>query len=728
MSSGMSGHLSQTTDEIDLAELFGVMRSQLHWIGVAVCFFLIMGIFYAWVTTPTYRANALVQIETSKPPLMGISQMSELIVEDSNAASEIELIRSRMVLGEAVKAVKLQTVAEPKYFPVVGRALSRYFASTDDNQFSQPWVFPSYAWGGEKIKLERLIVPRGLNGKPLLLVKRSNNNYTVHLDGKKILQGVVGQLARSEEGNVEIFVSQLEARVGTKFQVVKHSLNEAIGYLKGRLSINEKGKSTGILSLALSGAVPEENQRTLDAIAKAYLKQNVSRKSEEAQNSLAFLEKQLPRTQAEMSAAENRLNSFRLKNHSVDLTLETQALLEKVVKLEAQLSKIELERSQLLISYTKNHPIFQGLNDEERLIKDKLAELNQGSQALPDTQIQIMRLTRQVQVSTEVYTQLLNRLHELKIAKAGAVGSVRIIDFAYNPPEPVKPKKTVIIVISTLLGGMLGMALVLARHFMNPGIKTPEEIESSIGLSVYASIPLSESLGILKRNAKKRKSKTLLAEHAPKDLAIESLRSLRTNLVFAQMEVSNNRIMISGSAPGVGKSFVSANLAALLAENGKKVLLIDSDMRKGILHETFGLSRGEGLAEALCNDGDNIQLHNVNDKLTFLACGCYPPNPSELLASPVFKNVLERFSDIYDVVIVDTPPILAVTDPALVGNLCGISFMVARANQTSINELRYANERIEKAGVSIKGCILNGMSRTAGAYGGYGYYNYAYES
>ena len=338
-----------------------------------------------------------------------------------------------------------------------------------------------------------------------------------------------------------------------------------------------------------------------------------------------------------------------------------------------------------------------------------------------------MRLARDVEVNTLVYTELLNKSQELKIVKASAVGNVRILDSALSAIEAVKPKKALIFVLATLLGGMLGTGMVFIREMMKQGVKTPEEIESRTGLSVYATVSESDQMKVLERNAKKQGGSCLLAKMAPADLSIEELRSLRTNLVFALMEAENNRIMITGPAPGVGKSFISANLALLLAESNQKVLLIDADLRKGHINRQIDKPRENGLAEVIAGKlTASAAVCSVNDNLDVLTCGYYPPNPSELLMTPAFKQLLEEASAQYDVVVIDTPPILAVTDPVIVGKLCATNFMVVRAHQNPIREVVYAASRFEQNGVKIKGCVLNGMIQTSSRYGNYGYYQYSY--
>jgi len=219
----------------------------------------------------------------------------------------------------------------------------------------------------------------------------------------------------------------------------------------------------------------------------------------------------------------------------------------------------------------------------------------------------------------------------------------------------------------------------------------------------------------------------LLVVSAPADLAAEALRSLRTSLHFARMEAKNNVLMISGSSPAAGKTFVSANLAAVIAQGGQRVLLIDGDLRKGALHKVIGGRADNGLSDLISGQ---LDLANVTrlvpgvDGLCFIARGKIPPNPSELLMNARFTALLEQLKPLYDLVIVDTPPILAVTDAAIIGHHAGTSLLVVRFGLNQAREIALAKKRFEQNGVEIKGAIFNAVEKRSAGYYSYGYYEY----
>jgi tyrosine-protein kinase Etk/Wzc len=379
---------------------------------------------------------------------------------------------------------------------------------------------------------------------------------------------------------------------------------------------------------------------------------------------------------------------------------------------------------------------------QSNLLKER-DRITQKTSDLPETQQKLLHLMRDFEVNQEIYLALQNKTQELAIMKASTVGNVRILDTADVFPKAEKPKKPLIVIVATLLGGTLSIAFILIKAAFNRGITNPQQFED-IGLTVYATIPLSDTQVTftetqkLKAKLSKsmgRKSKVikevLVAKENPTDSAIEAIRSLRTSLHFAMLEAKNNVVMISGASPEVGKSFVSTNLAAVIAPAGQKVILVDADMRKGYSHKLFDLTAEQGLSCNLIGDLDTakvIKPTNI-ENLDFISRGKIPPNPSELLMGERFSKLITELSAQYDLVIIDTPPILAVTDASIVGHHAGTSFMLARFEQSSLKEIAAAANRFELNGIDIKGVIFNAVEKNASSYySEYGYYNYEYKS
>ncbi|MFW9711727.1 polysaccharide biosynthesis tyrosine autokinase [Vibrio parahaemolyticus] len=711
----------QVDDEIDLGKLFGIILDTKWLILCTVVLFSIVGVGVAILSTPIYKADALIQIESKSSGGISamVGDMGELFSAESSATTEIEIIKSRMILGGTVDKFNLTTVASPNYMPIIGKGLARI--------------------QGEQISINvtRFNAPSYAVGIPLTLevVDAEQKSFKLTEDnGSVVLEGKVGELL--EKNGYQFLATELVAQTGDSFTVSKISKLDAINKLQENLSISERGKQTGIISLSFSGEDRTKIQAILNDISQNYFLQNVQRNSAEAEQSLEFLKGHLPDIKIKLTASEDVLNRFRQENESIDLGLEAQSTLKVMVELEAQLNELTFKESEISQRFTQDHPAYKSLLDKRQTLLKEKERLNKQVQKLPKTQREVLRMTRDVEVNQQIYIQLLNKVQELNIIKAGTVGNVRILDSAQSFSKPIKPKKALIVVLATLLGGMAGVAFVLIRAAFHRGVETPDQIEQ-MGIPVYASVPKSiqqlEFASKLKRNKSKGNNElVLLAEANPADLSIEALRSLRTSLHFAMMEAKNNVLMISGPAPSIGKTFVSTNFAAVAAKTGQKVLLIDADMRKGYLQQCFGLRWDNGLSEYLSGKvaPSNIIKSTSIDNLNVVTRGQVPPNPSELLMHPRFKSFIDDMSAEYDLVIIDTPPVLAVTDPSIVGALAGTTLMVARFDQTTLKEIEVARGRFEQSGVEVKGVILNAVEKKASnSYGyGYGYYNYAYKS
>lgn len=735
-----------TSDEIDLPRLFGMLLDKKWFIVAITMCFTFVGIIYALMATPIYKADALVQIEQKSAGMPAFEELGEMFASESDAVTEIELMKSRYVIGQAVDELQLDIIATPKYFKMFGKYSARTFAENTNKPFNSPLLSnvlsSDYAWGGEVINVASFSVPRNLEGQALTLKYLGNDKFQLSLDEKELLVGKLNQAATNKSDTVKLLITDLKAKVGTHFILIKNNRAKAVAELQKSLQISEKGKQSGILYVSLEGEQKERIEKTLNAVNNAYLLQNVDRLSAEVQNSIDFLDAELPKVKVSLETSESQLNNYRLDNESVDLTLETQSILEQLVVLETRLHDLSFKEAEVAQRFTPEHPSYVSLIKKKQELINQRQQLTQSVKGLPETQQQILRLTRDVEVNQQIYLALLNNVQQLKVAKAGTVGNVRIIDSAQAMQRAVKPKKALIVVLATLMGGLFSVAFVLVKAALNRGVTNPQEFED-IGFTVYATIPVSDTqVKFLDKKRLKEKlsekvgrkkkviQEILVAKDNPADIAIEAIRSLRTSLHFAMLEAKNNVVMISGASPEVGKSFVSTNLATVIAQAGQKVLIIDADMRKGYVQKVYNRKAENGLSEHLIGDANLADIIKPTEieHLDVITHGKFPPNPSELLMSERFSHFIESVSSQYDLVIIDTPPVLAVTDASIIGHHVGTSLMLARFNQSSLKEIAAAANRFELNGVDIKGIIFNAVEKNASSYyGDYGYYNYQYK-
>jgi tyrosine-protein kinase Etk/Wzc len=384
----------------------------------------------------------------------------------------------------------------------------------------------------------------------------------------------------------------------------------------------------------------------------------------------------------------------------------------------------KLKRMDLVSRFTAAHPAVRTLDEQIASWNREIERLNARVRTMPSVQENAVRLQRDVVVNNDAYQNLRNNATQLQLMREGKVGNVRLIDDAAYPEAPVKPKRSAVVGIAAALGVLCGLAFAFTRNAFFRGIRSPQEVEAYTGLNVYSTIPLSPAQDALARNAAARRPGLhLLASQAPSDAAVESLRSLRTALQFAMLDAQNNRVLVTGATPSVGKSFVSSNFAVILANAGKRVLLIDADMRKGHLNHYFGVPRERGLSDLIAGSitiSEAIRRELIPN-LDLLTTGILPPNPAELMMSGAFALLLEQLSRNYDVVILDTPPVLVAADTVGIAPQAATVLLVARAGLTQVGELQESAKRLSHAGRTVSGVLFNAIDLSQRHYGSYGY-------
>ncbi|WP_122490363.1 polysaccharide biosynthesis tyrosine autokinase [Klebsiella variicola] len=704
---------SPTTDSdaIEIGRLIGELIDHRKLIIAVTSAFTVLAVLYALLATPIYQANALIQVEQKQGNAILNSLTQMLPDAQPQSAPEIALLQSRMILGKTVTDLDLQTVVKQKYFPIIGRGLARALGESNG-----------------KISITRLYLPGSddADAPKVILTVIDNEKYEITGDDFTV-HGKVGELL--EDKNISILVNEIKAEPGTKFNVIYRSRLKAINDLQEVLSVSDQGKDTGMLTLMLSGDDPALISNILNSISQNYLAQNVARQAAQDAKSLEFLNQQLPKVRSDLDIAENKLNAYRQMKDSVDLSMEARSVLSQIVNVDNQLNELTFREAEISQLYKKEHPTYKALIEKRQILQEEKNKLNKKVSDMPTTQQEVLRLSRDVESGRAVYMQLLNRQQELSIAKSSAIGNVRIIDNAVTEPKPIKPKKLMIVAIGVFLGLLVSVGLVLLNVFLRRGIESPEQLED-MGVNVYASVPVSEWLtkNVGKNKRRKNESDALLAIENPADLAVEAIRSLRTSLHFAMMEAKNNVLMISGASPNAGKTFISTNLAAIIASTGKKILFIDAALRKGYVHKMLGFSESAGLSNILSGQKkiEDVVTTVKNAGFDYISRGNIPPNPAELLMHPRFENLLTWATNNYELVIIDTPPILAVTDAAIIGKYAGTTLLVARFESNTVKEISVSIKRFEQSGIAIKGCILNGVVRKASSYYSYGYNHYGY--
>jgi tyrosine-protein kinase Etk/Wzc len=699
-----------------------------RWTVVAITSaFIAAAAAYLFVASPTYRSSVLVQIAGGKKALPGLEDVSAAFEDSSPADAEIRIMQSRTAAESVVDQLGLDIQAHPRRLPIVGAAIARRHRGAQPAP--APFGLVRYGWGGERIRVDRLSVPGELVGRPLVLTALGDGGYQVSEGGTVLLRGRVGAVARGDSpaGPTEMLVGELVARPGTELWVTKLSREDVVAELQQALRIEEKVAKTGVVEVTLEGPEPARVAVILRALSQLYVRQSLERRSADAAKMLEFLNGQLPMLKGRMERAEAALNQFRTRRGTVNLPAEIQATLTSATDLDKSIADLEVQRAELLRRYTSDHPDVAPITQKIEMLKAQRGALDSRLEGLPSTELQAARLNRDVTVSTTLYLNLLAKSQQIQLGKAGALGDVHVVDPPAVPKHPASPNSRAVLLLAMLGGLGCGIAVSLARASLNQGIEDPDEVEGATGLTVFGTIPRSETeIGLARGRGRRRRARRLapLSVADPGDPAVEDLRSLRTAVQFALRGSRNGIVAIEGPAPAVGKSFVCVNLAHLLAAAERRVLLVDADLRGGELHRYFGLDPGPGLAEAASGAVvlDAAIRRTDVPSLDLLPTGALPEHPAELLASTGFESLLAEAALRYDVILIDTPPVLSVTDAALVGRHAGVNLLVLRSGRHAVKEITLAVDRLAQSGVAVDGAILNDTPTPSGRYGRYGEY------
>lgn len=746
-------------DEFVLGDLLSILRRQMWWILAITVVLTLLATAYAYLQTPTYSADALIQVEPNEQNVVGLTRAGATQPANGQptTAAQIELLKSRSLVAGIVDQFDLDFSAWPNTFPVLGKIAPRLWHGPG---LAHPWLgLKQYAWGGEQIKLGSIDVPRALEGAKLQLKALPDDRYELSVPGDQVLlDGTVGQLEHGD--GVSILVTTLVARPGTTFTVIKSNELNAVAGLSDRLRVSERGKDSGVLEVSLDGSDPQMITDVLNAVTAAFLAEHLSRKQEEASKMLTFLNGELPKFKQDLETAESALADYRAKAGSMQPTAESATYLSSGIEYEKQIANLRLQRTQMLTRFTEQSDVVRSIDDQIGQLTAEKNRLDQRFNGMPADQQAAVALERNAKVAEEVYVQLMNKAQELSVNRAGTVGNVHVVDQAMRPSTPIKPKRSLIIAGAVIFGLIVGSLFAFVKQTFFSGVDDPDQVERTLHLPIFGSISYSseqarfdgssalersppraaisngqtsQNRGLVVRATDERTRDgvglPLLARQFPHDMTVEALRNFRTALQFGMADAANKVVALTGPSPSVGKSFLAVNLAVLMAEAGKRVLLIDGDLRRGHLGDYFGRRGGIGLSEVLSGQIDPAEalvttgMHNLH----FIGSGAHPPNPSELLMTPRMRQCLEELEASYDIVLVDSPPVLAVTDAALIAHVAGTTVMVLRSGAHTEREIAESLKRLDRAGARVLGGVFNAVPASRGRHGYEYEYAYAYQ-
>ncbi len=704
MSTISSNHMP--TNDDDLIDLSAVLQQlwQKKWFIMAfTAIFLVAGVFYALSKPPLYQSSVLVQISSKNDNILGslgggIGALVGGKMTENPESRQIALIQSKYILDPVIESLHLD-VRQQRYQGFI----QYYFVPYKESHLQLP-IFD---------------VPRPLLDKRLMLsIDNAKHFILSDADGALLLKGTTNALVSAENDTIRLKIEESLSLKPSTYALIKRPKSEVVKQLISKLVIKDLGgrESTGVLSISVIDKNPHQIVDILNMIAKTVKVKDAKKKSREASKTLAFLYQQLPLTKLSLEKSEAALNQYRATSGKIDIKIQSKALLMQLSDVDNQLSALRIKKVDLLQQFTNAHPTMIAFNLQVEALKKEKSQLEHQLKTLPASDQKAVSLMRDVKVKNELYLLLLNKIQELRVIKASTVSDVTILSFATMPDTSLPSKSTFIVLAGMLLGFMLSCLSILGRQLLYTKVDDPHWSERHLSIVNVAVIPYCKEQGIFVQKAKKQQTteSPLLAQRAPRNLSIESLRSLRTSLQVTLSCASNNIVSILGITPGVGKSFVSSNLAYLLAAAGKRVLLIDGDLRRGILHKTFNVEPMPGLSDILNHKTTAEELLlPVHANLTFLPRGAYATDPSELLTSDHFKQLIASFSQQFDIVLIDTPPVLLVTDAVVIGALSATNYLVLGAKTHQPDDIQVAVKRLSNGHVQVHGTIFNAFHAQA---------------
>lgn len=659
-----------------------------------------IGIFIGNWARPQYSSDALLKLEVKNSKSSKSTDVLDLLFDKASPAdAEIEMIKSRKVLSYVVDAEGLCFEAIP--VGVVDR-----LRNNEGRMDVQNMILPQ----------ERL---KGWTAKIV-----NEQSYVVYgPDGNAVMKGVVGKdaVGKFKGDSVSILVNKIKGLPGQKFDLLMTTPLKAARNLSQQLVIEEKGKQTGIVGISYAHRYPDRAMSVLNSLIDVYLSQNIEMRSAEAAKTLLFLEEQLPGVKARLDSSEKKLADYRQSIGSVDVSAESQALMKKEHDLNAQIMSLEAKRQEATRLFKKEHPSVQAIIRQLNRLRSELGKLKSNAEKMPLTQREIMTLQEEVAANNAQYTSLLNNIQQLRTVRAGEVGTASVVDYAVEDSEQIKPRKAVIFLWSILASFFAGVLLVVFIRLFRNGVRNSLEIERKTGVSVYAKIPESSNRDLKKKN---RKGTLPLVCSNPEDPASEALRSVFTSVEFSAT-ADHPVIMVAGLIAGVGKSFISRNLAAMYASFGKKVLLIDVDMRRGVVYS----KNAQGLADILSGKRSFDECLSKTDVENMWVIGSGKPlqAPTDLLHGETFADLLKYAKQNFDVIVLDTPPINLVADTELVLPLVDFSLYVLHYGRHTMDEIDEAVAKADRLSTAPKAFVMNHCDRYTGSryyYNGYSNYGY----
>lgn len=762
-------------DDIDLSGLTDEIRASRWWFVASIVVFLSLAYVYLKTTLPVYESGASVLIEESGKPSIKMEDFiaGDLFGEQANVATEKGILGSRSVMKQTISELGIGvSYANTSVFPHIPRYLKHPFVVQVDTTVEVPLWLRDVPFSLSYIKDDKFKVS-------VSATDNSGKRFDFSQDA------VYGQTLASEYFKLRIdSMTEFERKLEyADYEFTIHDESRQISDMVSRLKIETPDKDATILELTYRDEIPERAADVLNKLCEVYIKRDVQDKTSVASLTLDFVDEQLDQTSKAVGDVEVELQQFKERNQTVNLNEESKAFLERLntVDMEKVKTEITLKSLDNILQYvstsadiTEMAPSSLGIPDPllielitkyqelqskrkslsfgvkgkttaisviDQQIKDTRASLIENIKSIkkniqasnsslnaelseyegkirkmPEIERQLLAIQRRFEVNQNIYIYLLQKKAETAIAKASAISDNKVLDNAVIADEPVEPNKKLVLALALLGAILIPLIVIIAIRIFQTTVSSRDE------LVAMTDIPVVGVIGHV------NKSDNLIVNNSPKSRVAEAFRSVRTNLQYFGSESKNKVIMISSSVGGEGKSFVTMNLASILAMQDHKVIILGMDLRKPKIFQDFNLSNDAGVVSYLVGNGklsDLIKPSGVKN-LDIIPAGPVPPNPAELLAKPALGQLLDELGKTYDYIIIDTPPLGIVSDAFLIKNYSHLNIYVVRENYSKKEYIRSLNEMVELGKINNL-CLLLNDSRLGQRYGyGYGGYGYGY--
>ncbi|VVD27257.1 Capsular biosynthesis protein [Paraburkholderia dioscoreae] len=759
-----SGSSRAGNDEgnFSLRDMLHLLRDHIWTLLAFVAVATTLATSYAFLSAPTYSADVVVRVDPPAPPdqnALGISRQDGTAQQQPGTqatAAEISLMQSRSVLEPVIRQFQFDVDVQPHAVPILGRFAEQF---AYPGHPAKPWFgLSSFAWGGERLEIPSFNVPAYLEEKPLELIALEKGQYELRApNGDILLRGETGKPVTMPDG-LSITVKELIAWPGTQFTVTHRNALDAIDELRRQLKIAEVTKDTGIVQISFASKDRELTANVANAVAQQYIASAVSSRQLNDTKTLEFIQGELPRLKRDLTSAEQALSDYQSSTETMRPTTEAQSYLQGSIELQQRTSALQLQRTQAASLFTPNSQQVKTIDAQLAQLADAKRAFDSRFVSMPTSERRNAELTRDAKVAETIYLGMVSKAEELSVRRASATGGAHIVDDAMKPYRPIKPNRPLVIFAGGGLGFFIGAFFIVLRRYATTGVTDPLFVERRLDVPVLGEVLFSRQQAQLENETAVQTSQEsvsgrnddvpglpdphslapdsldaqsssaaftrglardtaarILASRLPHEPSVEALREVRTQVCRDRLNKKNNIVMLTGPSPSTGKSFVAANLSILLTEVGLRILLIDADMRRGNLASFFKQSNRGGLSEVLqgkLRSADAVRSVGVRG-LSFISCGAYPANPSELLMMHDFKQVVDQLSQQFDLVLVDTPPFLVVTDAAIMTPHAGATVLVLRSGMQSEDEISETVKKLRRAGGRLLGSVFNAIPKRA---------------